>query len=595
MADERFDAREAGLNRGTWTLLFRGFQVALDWKKLLLAAGGILATAIVWYVLAVIFGGDPRPVWPGDYEQRQSGKESSAEQDRRRAWEEFKRHRTQWNLRYKAAGNPDLSQEYVDAGDIANTPEEYDRILKDVLAAIQEAQKTGRPQPFTVEPGRTVLIERKPAGLLRLWPFSEDRGPNPYLMVTGQAGRADAEGTPRYAPWDRGQFFDWFSTRQLPVLLEPIVKFARPVVYLLSPDPGFRNRVYFLLVIAATLAIWSFVGGAITRIAAVQLARKEKISLGEALRFACRQWKSYLFASVAPLLLVAVLVFCLILYGIPTLLIPYLGDVIGGALIFLVFLAGAFMAAVLVGYMVGWPMIQATISTEGSDSFDALSRTYSYVFQAPWYYLGYAAMALAYGAVLVFFVGFMGSLSIYLGKWGLSQTPFTVTESWNRDPSFLFAYAPESFGWKALLLQGASVDGAPVVQNGEIQPDVYAKYLADFGWNKHVGAFLVGVWLALAFLMVIGFGYSYFWSASTILYLLMRQRVDDTDLDEVYLEEEDIEDVYTPPPPVDTSTAKAATSLTMVEPPAVRTPPPPAPAAAPDGEGAKLPEEPKLG
>src|SRR5205085_2143731 len=76
----------------------------------------------------------------------------------------------------------------------------------------------------------------------------------------------------------------------------------------------------------------------------------------------------------------------------------------------------------------------------------------------------------------------------------------------------------------------------------------------------------------LIFLMVVGFGYSYFWSESTIIYLLMRRKVDDTDLDEVYLEEEETEDAYSHP--ITTSTtvpAPAATEgVSMVESPTLR-------------------------
>ena len=117
----------------------------------------------------------------------------------------------------------------------------------------------------------------------------------------------------------------------------------------------------------------------------------------------------------------------------------------------LVLLAGLIMAIILVG-LVGWPMMYATISAEGSDSFDALSRSYSYVLSNPWQYIWYSLVALAYGAVVVFFVGFMGSLMVYLGKWGVSQADFIWSD---RDPAYLCIYAPTSFGWRYVLLQGA--------------------------------------------------------------------------------------------------------------------------------------------
>jgi hypothetical protein len=62
--------------------------------------------------------------------------------------------------------------------------------------------------------------------------------------------------------------------------------------------------------------------------------------------------------------------------------------------------------------------------------------------------------------------------------------------------------------------------------------------MADYAWYNHAGAAMVSFWVTLVFLMVIGFSYSYFWTAATQIYLLMRKRVDETELDEVYLEEE---------------------------------------------------------
>jgi hypothetical protein len=89
------------------------------------------------------------------------------------------------------------------------------------------------------------------------------------------------------------------------------------------------------------------------------------------------------------------------------------------------------------------------------------------------------------------------------------------------------------------------------------------------------------------FLLMLGFGYSYFWSASTIIYLLMRRHVDAAEMDEVYLEEDEQEGPYgghfVPPAPQAPSTAvKPPSPMSMVEPPTLRTPPPaPTPSTAP--------------
>ena len=111
-------------------------------------------------------------------------------------------------------------------------------------------------------------------------------------------------------------------------------------------------------------------------------------------------------------------------------------------------------------------------------------------------------------------------------------------------------YAPTSFGWRDLLLAGGNevvtASGAPV------HPD-------DWSWYNKAGAVMVAFWLYLVFLMVVGFGYSYFWSASTIIYLLMRRKVDDTEMDEVYVEEDEGEEAYSMP--ITTSPTVRAWSL----------------------------------
>jgi hypothetical protein len=578
MAEEKVEQRDFNFRQAfTWTELFRGFQLARDTKKLLLAAAGILTMAVSWWVLAVIFGSSTKPQWNHlDYAASKfQSKDDTPEQAIQKAWKRFRADREKWNNLWWATGNPE-TPEYTDAGDLARRPEDHDELQKLIDKTIEEMRTAGIRKQDIIFAGATYTIRVKPAGQLRTLPWFEERGENPYLLVTGQAGR----------PWQAGQFADWFLTVELPVLIEPLRKLISPVVFMLKPGNGPYNILYSLLVILVTLATWGFFGGAITRIASVQVARGETVSIREAVRFVCNRYVSYLMAPLVPLLLVAIVVVLLCVYGV-VFMIPWLGDIIVAGIGWSgVLVAGLIMAVVLVG-LIGWPMMYATISTEGTDTFDAISRSYSYVYQNPWSYAWYCTVAVSYGAVVIFFVGFMGSLVVYLGKWGVSQTPFLQTSWWNREPSYLFVYSPTSFGWRTLLLDGAQVDGQNVVQNGAIQPAVYDKLLGrDENYQgkddimsgaNTAGAFLVSVWLYFFFLMILGFGYSYFWSASTIIYLLMRRQVDDTDMDEVYLEEEESEEPYSAGsgPGVGGMAGagtSAASTAVMVDAPALRPP-----------------------
>ncbi|MCS6850977.1 MAG: hypothetical protein NZ700_07375 [Gemmataceae bacterium] len=584
MAEGNVDLRSGNFRQWLpWTELFRGFAVALDPRKLLLAAAGILVMSFGWWLLAVIFIASSKKPQPEDYlantrayepTDSQLAEEKRRSLGRQLAWQHFKEDRRIWNLRYQAAGSAPTSEkevEYLDAGDLADGPDEYEQLapqFANINAEIADGSKTRAQIREEILLGKRKEAPRKwldsrpkPYGQLRMWPFFEDRGPNPYLLVTGQTG----------IPWEAGHAGEWLVTRQFPVLIEPLVKFFRPVVFFLSPNAGFVNRFYFLLVILWTLATWAFFGGAITRMAAVELACNEKIGMGEAIRFVGSRYLSYLSAPLLPLGLVAAVVVGLMLFGIVA-IIPGLGDIVLDGLLWPIpLLGGLVMAVVLVG-LVGWPMMNATISAEGSDSFDAISRSYTYVFQGAWSYIWYCLVAVAYGAVVVFFVGFMGSLVVYLAKWGVARGQGLWAP---REPSYLFVYAPTSFGWRDLLVQGATVDGNSVVVNGQIVPELFEKYYNSLSVVNKIGAFLVAVWTYLFFLLVLGFGYSYFWGASTIIYFLMRRKVDDTDMDEVYREEDDEEQppysTTTPAPGTAAPPAGEGTGVTqMVEAPTLR-------------------------
>src|SRR5438552_18459521 len=74
MAEEKTEPREINFRQLLpWTELFRGFQVALDPKKLLLAAAGILITAFWWSLWSwFAYGLSSKPDWAtGKYTDRQ--------------------------------------------------------------------------------------------------------------------------------------------------------------------------------------------------------------------------------------------------------------------------------------------------------------------------------------------------------------------------------------------------------------------------------------------------------------------------------------------------------------------------------------------
>ena len=539
MAEDHDRSHKTG--KAAWLKIFTGFKLALDPKKLVLAGAGIFVMFLGWWVISwVFFNLNSTP--PSD--------EAGV---------------LRWTLLYELASNP--SQDMAD--NIAGVFKKTDNEEQDKQELAKRKIISDRIEEVLQAPGNENLakkLKERRHGLLRSCPWDEYRGPNQLTVVEDAIQQYSKAPNIFTALRPYSKF-----------VVEPLYKFLLPVTYYFDSRAGdFLNRFYLILIILWTVFTWGFFGGAITRIVAVQFARNEKVGLLESLKFVGARWQGYLFAPLLPLALLLVFSIIFWVFGLVIGWIPFLGDLLAALLWPLSLIAGLIMAVVLVG-LVGWPLMNATISTEGSDSFDALSRSYSYVFQAPWHCLGNALLSIAYGAVLVFFVGFMGTLLVYLGKWGVSQAPHHP----NRDPASLFVNAPRSFGWRDALLRDS-----PHAVKRENQLVDELKLTGDdkLDWNNNIATFGVGIWLTLFFLLIIGFGYSYFWTAAGIIYMLVRQKVDDTDLDEVYLEEDPDQPFIPDGPsqaapaaaPTPASTAPPGVTFTMVEPPA---PPPPAPAA----------------
>ncbi|WP_029630096.1 hypothetical protein [Zavarzinella formosa] len=502
MAEERGAARDypAWKSKPTsWTKLFGTFLVALDPFKLLVAAAGILATALGWWLISIIFYYSWSIPKQSDYDSKKFPEGTTEEQRAQLKDDAFRKDMATWALMYELGGPSDRSN-------------------KDVTAIYAKWYQETHPDKAL----RNVHLANGHGGKYRTMPWNEDRGPNPFLLTKSVISGSSGE---------RREFIGWFFSNQLPNLVEPLLKFLTPVYYLFDARASFWVYIYLLLLIFWLLVVWGFFGGVITRMAVLQLTGKEGGGIREAFGFVKNRYLSYLLSPMVPLLLIGFMVLCCILFGIIH-WIPLLGDFVDGIFWFLPLLAGLVMSLMLLG-MVGYPLMYPTLSAEGSDTFDAMSRSYNYVYESPWHYIWYSLVAVVYGAVLVLFVVTVGSAAAYLSKWGVSKWP---TFGADRSPEYLFIYSPQSLGWRELMLQGSP---AAINDEGEVlNPAANTVFMDNYSWYNHAGAAMTSFWITLVFMLVIGFGYSYFWTAATQVYLLMRKRVDETDYDEVYVEED---------------------------------------------------------
>lgn len=310
-----------------------------------------------------------------------------------------------------------------------------------------------------------------------------------------------------------------------------------------------QHPVFFSIFFLLYVLLMAICGGAITRIAAVQVARDEKISVRQALRFSTGKVLSFVFAPLIPIIIIVVI---MLLLGAVSLFmsIPWFGGfwaVVVGALFFLALLAGLVMALTSLGLIGGGHLMYPTIAVEGSDSFDAVSRSFSYLYARPWQLIFYSLVALVYGAITYLFVRFFLYLLLSLTHMGMGL--------------FMWGKTPDGAALENRLWE-------PPMSMRDLSPE---PWFAVLGPGQTAGSWLMLMWVYLTLALLGAFAISLYFSSSTIIYYLMRREVDATAMDEVYLEPSDDEFAE----PVTEATVTTTTVTTTTEPAAPATDPTP--------------------
>jgi len=267
----------------------------------------------------------------------------------------------------------------------------------------------------------------------------------------------------------------------VPAIVPQLLGFSN----LLRIDQPASEWFGLLACLAWGVIVWAWPAAIITRRAALELVREERIGFGATLRFVRRRLASYQGAPWLPTV-------GLLLITVPATLLGLLArSSVGLALAGVVWplvLVGSLAAAVLViGLALGWPLLWAAISVDGGDAFDAVSRTYSYVFDSVLRFVGYVALAALVGLAGFVGISVFAAVTLHLALW---------TVSWGAGADWLNATGDLPFGLRAITF-----------------------------WSNCV-------WLvANAYLP------SYVLTAGTAIYLLLRFRVDGAELDQLHFDE----------------------------------------------------------
>lgn len=317
-------------------------------------------------------------------------------------------------------------------------------------------------------------------GTLPPWPWETD--------AAGNEAYADYFGAGAFAEVNKTPFIGGIFG----VAEATATELTFPFQMLFHKDLTYRGLAYALVCCGWALLIWGYFGAMITRIVAVKLTQDEMISYKKAGKFARQRCCSYMSAPLIPLLGVFGL-------GVPIALLGFLANLdlgvfIAGILWPLVICLGFMMAILVLGLFFGWPLMFSTISTEGTDAFDGISRSYAYVFQRPFHYLFYVLVATLLGGIGWIFVHGIINLLVHCTHWS--------------------------------LVWGLSSERSIELFHGDLQ--------GIAGW----GGTLIRFWQGCLRTLATAFAVGFIFSGMTAVYLLLRRHVDGVELDEIQLDEE---------------------------------------------------------
>jgi len=272
---------------------------------------------------------------------------------------------------------------------------------------------------------------------------------------------------------------------------------------------------YFILFSVGALIIWSWGGGSICRMTALQFAREERITVSEAHTFTRgRLFSGFVAAPCIPLVLVLIVMLLLVVCGL-VLRLPIVGDLLSGLGFFLAILGGLASAVFVIGIVAGGPLFWPAVAVEDQDGFDSFARALSYALTKPW-------KTVLYGAISLVFVGVC-----WVGAHLFTVLALAMTRA-----GVGFGTAP--FGlWEH---EGVSkLDWVwPATEAGRLYtpPD-----WSQLSWNWCFSALMIGFFVLMVIGVLWSFLASMFFTNSTVIFFLLRRDVDGIDLEDVAVDE----------------------------------------------------------
>lgn len=249
-----------------------------------------------------------------------------------------------------------------------------------------------------------------------------------------------------------------------------------------------------MLAIALPLAgVVAILGVAICRSAATEFAGIKREPWPAMLAFSLSRARSSIAALLVPGIIIGIVVLALAGAGwvaMGTGAMRWIGGVLYG----LILLVGAVVAVFTLVYTLGLPLLLPAIACEGTDAIDGVQRACAYVIARPARLVAYAIIAIVVG--------------IALG--GVSFLVVTLVNSGTAWASTILVPEPADEIVRSLARGRTVAESLP--------PDASA--------NLRFFARGIGFWVAIPTIIASGVLVSFFFSGSTVLYLLIRHWAD---------------------------------------------------------------------
>ena len=243
--------------------------------------------------------------------------------------------------------------------------------------------------------------------------------------------------------------------------------------------------------------VLSIGGGAIARMQATQHSRSQRLSVNDAVDFSITRWRALLTTFFGPSMFVATLTVLLMVMGLVLFNIPWF-NLLGGLFYGISLLLGLLIALIAIGFTVSFPLFIPAVVIEDCGGGEAVQRSFSYLLSKTLRFVGYVGLliiAMVFGYLVVRLVA---NLTLDLTA--------NIMETWTFN---------------------MSLHGAGSLQEEAIPAIGIAWYESTSGW-------LIGLWETIVHDLMIGWIFSGFFSASTMVYLLMRYSCDGQDTRDIW-------------------------------------------------------------